>query len=104
LRKISIILLSVISAGVSAQVLLPTSETGFERQHNFNPSVIAANGIRRIVYEIIDKKDFEIAIDKNLVETYEFGQNGLLQRYYYTVVSKCIERQVTGRRESVLHQ
>jgi hypothetical protein len=101
LRKLVLIFIVLISQRSWAQVLLPTPETGFEKQHHFNPAVIAANNIRKITYEIIDKKDFEIAVDKNLVETYEFNDKGFLQRYYYTVVSKCIERQVMGRRGKI---
>jgi hypothetical protein len=78
-----------------AQVLLPTSETAFEQQHNFNPVFIKAKGVRKIVFEIIDKKDFEVAVDKSLTETYEFNENGLVSRYYYTTIAKTLERQVT---------
>jgi hypothetical protein len=80
-----------------AQVLLPTPETAFEPQHYFNPALIKARSIKRIVFEIIDKKDYEVAVDKNLMETYEFNPDGLLSRYYYTTIVKTIERQVITR-------
>lgn len=84
-------------------MLLPTSETAFEQQHNFNPTVIKQNGIKKITFEIIDKKDFEVAVDKNLVETYEFNADGFLTRYYYTNISKTIEKHIPvyGRRGHV---
>jgi hypothetical protein len=98
LRKIFVIAFTAFALHGGAQVLMPTHETGFQPQHHFNPEVIARNNIRKITYDIIDKKDFEIAIDKNLVETYEFYPDGLLQRHYYTVISKCIQKEVIGRR------
>lgn len=44
--------------------------------------------VRKITFEIVDKKDYEIPIDKNLVETYEFDTNGPLSRFYFTNISK----------------
>jgi len=43
----------------------------------------------------MDKKDFEVAVDKSLTETYEFNGDGKLSRYYYTTIVKTNERQVT---------
>jgi hypothetical protein len=80
---------------VSAQVLLPTPETAFEPQHNFNPTLIRNKSIKRITFEIIDKKDYEVAVDKSLTENYEFNSDGQLTRYYFTTISKTIERHVT---------
>lgn len=82
---------------LKAQVLLPTPETAFEPQHNFNPDLIKSKNIRKITFEILDKKDFEVAVDKNLIETYEFNAEGLLSRYYFTTIVKTFERQVTFR-------
>lgn len=79
---------------MKAQVLLPTTETAFETQHNFNPEIIKSKGIKKITFEILDKKDFEVAVDKNLVETYEFNNDGNLSRFYFTVIVKTIERQI----------
>lgn len=87
-----------------AQILLCTPETAFEVQHNFNSDLIKKKNIKKITFEIVDKKDFEIPIDKNLVETYEFTETGKLSRFYYTTVAKTIEKQTTimvngGRRK-----
>lgn len=76
-------------------MLIPTPETAFEPQHHFNPELIRKKGIKRITFDILDKKDFEVAVDKNLVENYEFNSDGLLSRYYYTTIARTIERQVT---------
>jgi hypothetical protein len=96
LKKLIIVLLSV-PVFITAQVLLPTTETAFEKQHNFNPDIIKKKGIRKITFEIIDKKDFEVAVDKNLVETYEFNGDGLLSRYFYTNLVKSVDRVVAVR-------
>ncbi|PBQ33083.1 hypothetical protein CNR22_15280 [Sphingobacteriaceae bacterium] len=78
-----------------AQVLIPTPETAFELQHNFNPEVIKQKGIKKITFEIIDKKDFEVAVDKSLIETYEFNAEGRLSRFYFTIIVKTNEKQIT---------
>lgn len=79
--------------------MLPTPETAFEaQQHNFNPEIIRSRGIKKITFEIIDKRDFEVAEDKNLTESYEFNADGNLSRYYYTTIVKSIERQVSSGR------
>lgn len=78
-----------------AQVLIPTPETALEPQHNFNPQVIKQKGIKKITFEIIDKKDFEVAVDKSLTETYEFNTDGKISRFYYTTIVKTNEKQVT---------
>jgi hypothetical protein len=80
---------------VNAQVLVPTAETAFEPMHHFNPGLISSKGIRKITFEILDKKDFQTAEDKRLVEVYEFNNAGQLSRYYYTTISKTFERVVT---------
>jgi len=77
------------------QILCPTPETAFEIQHNFNSELIKMKNIKRITFEVVDKKDFELVIDKNLVETYEFNNNGQLSRFYYTSIIKTIEKQTT---------
>lgn len=98
LRKITFITLGFLAAvNLSAQVLLPTPETAFEPQHHFNPLVIKSKGIKRIVFEILDKKDFEVAVDQNLMETYQFNADGLLSRYYFTTIVKTVEKQVAAR-------
>lgn len=78
-----------------AQVLLPTTESAFQTQHNFNPEVIRTKGIKKIVFEIIDKKDFEVAVDKSLTECYEFNPEGNLARFYFTAIVRTNERQFT---------
>ncbi|MBS1651655.1 MAG: hypothetical protein JSU07_06555 [Bacteroidetes bacterium] len=90
-----ILLFTVKSYVVLAQVLLPTFESAFDKQHRFNPDVIKSKSIKRIIYEISDKKDFEEVVNKKLTETYEFNEQGFLTRYYYTTIAKTIEKQIT---------
>lgn len=78
-------------------MLVPTAETAFELNHNFNSTLIREKGIRKITYEIIDKKDFEVPVDKSLTEVYEFNADGLLSRYYYTTIVKSIQKEVRTR-------
>lgn len=78
-----------------AQVLLPAPESAFEPQHNFNRVFVKSRNIKRIVFDIIDKKDFEAPVDRSLTETYEFDAEGRVTRYYYTVISRTVERQIT---------
>jgi hypothetical protein len=56
--------------------------------------VIKRNNIKRITFEIIDKKDFEVAVDKSLSESYEFNGDGLISRYYYTNIVKTVEKHI----------
>lgn len=93
IKNLSIFLLSLIAFCVKAQILNPTPESAFEVQHNFNYNLIKQKGIKKITFEIADKKDFETVVDKNLVETYEFNDSGVLTRFYYTNVVKTIEKQ-----------
>jgi hypothetical protein len=106
-RKIFSLLLIICVCAVHAQVLVPAPETAFEPQHHFNPPLIKQKGIRRITFEIVDKKDFEVAVDKSLIETYEFDAEGRLSRHYYTNVVKTLEKQVTvynrKRRKTSVH-
>jgi hypothetical protein len=95
LSKFFFIALSFFVLTSGAQVLIPTAESAFEPQHNFNPELIKLKGIKRITFEIIDKKDFEIAVDKSLTETYEFNPDGKLSRFYYTTIVKTNEKQIT---------
>lgn len=92
------------TATTSAQILVAAPETAFEIQHSFNSSLIREKNIKKITFEILDKKDFEVPVDKNLVETYEFNAAGQLSRFYYTSIVKTIEKQTTvnasrGRRK-----
>jgi hypothetical protein len=95
LTKPILIFLIFAASLAGAQVLIPTPESAFEKQHPFNPAIIKTKGIRRICFEIIDKKDFEVAIDKSLTEMYEFNDSGQLARHYYTNVVRTIEKHVT---------
>jgi len=95
LNKFILIVVIFFSLTIRSQVLVPTPETAFDVQHPFNPEVIKARGIRKITFEIIDKKDFQVAVDKSLTEIYEFNTEGLLSRHYYTTIVKTMEKHIT---------
>lgn len=78
---------------MNAQVLLPNYESAFEKQHAFNQKIIKQHAIKRITFDIIDKKDFEVAVDKNLTEVYEFNDSARLGRYYYTAIARAHEKE-----------
>ena len=79
----------------SAQIFIPTANNAFVKEFTFNSQSIKNNQIRKIIFEIVDKKDYQIAVDKHLIEHYEFNNNGYLTRYYYTDIVKTIEKQIT---------
>ena len=45
-------------------------------------------------------------MDRSLVETYEFNNDGLLTRYYYTNIARTVEKHISvqGRRGQISHQ
>lgn len=94
-KNICIFLLACFAFYSKAQILLCTPESAFEIQHNFNSDLIKKKNIKKITFEIMDKKDFEAPVDKDLVETYEFNESGKLARFYYTNIIKTIEKQTT---------
>ena len=80
------------SSGAS-QTLLPTAETAFESQLPFNIEYIKSQHIKSITFDIIDKKDLQVAEDKGLLNYYEFNSVGLLTRFYYTSIIKVIQKE-----------
>lgn len=75
------------------QTLLPTAETAFDIQLPFNKSYIKQNNIKSITFDIIDKKDLQVAEDKGLLNYYQFNKDGQLTRFYYTVISKIVQKE-----------
>lgn len=74
-------------------MLVPSHSSAFGPLLEFNSDFIKDRKIRSITFDIIDKKDFEVAIDKNLMNYYEFNSNGQLSRFYYTTIVKTIEKE-----------
>lgn len=89
----SIVLILFFWKATAQSVLVPTPNSAFAPLLEFNADFIKQNHVRTITFDIIDKKDFAVAEDKNLVNYYEFGTNGLLLRFYYTTVAKTIEKE-----------
>lgn len=76
-----------------AQTLIPTAESAFENQLPFNTEYIKSQKIKSITFDIIDKKDLQVAEDKGLLTYYEFNPNGLLTRFYNTSIVKVIQKE-----------
>ena len=87
------ILFSFILLISHAQTLKPTPKSAFEPLLSFNTEFIKSKKIRSITFDIIDKKDFETPVDKNLMHYYEFDTTGLLKRFYFTNIVKTIEKE-----------
>ena len=79
---------------LAAQLIIPDYTTVFKKEYGFSPQYIKKNQIKKVVFEILDKKDYEAPVDKSLVEHYEFNYNGYITRFYYTDIVKVIEKQV----------
>lgn len=84
---------TVVTLRVSAQMLLPSYNNTADKYPNFNPEYIRKHNIKTITFDIIDKKDLQVAVDKGLVNYYEFNKEGLLTRFYYTVIAKTITQE-----------
>ena len=78
---------------LGSQTLIPTAENAFENQLPFNTEYIKAQKIKSITFDIIDKKDLQVAEDKGLLTYYEFNSNGLLTRFYNTSIIKTIQKE-----------
>lgn len=95
MRKIKRYVLLLFSVGIlKAQFFIPLPQNAFSKEFAFYQKSIRDNQIKRITFEILDKKDFEIPVNKNLTEFYEFNPEGKVTKYYYTDVIKVIEKQI----------
>jgi len=77
----------------TAQTLIPLAESAFENQLPFNTEYIKTHNIKSITFDILDKKDLQVAEDKGLLNYYEFNDDGLLKRFYYTSIAKIIQKE-----------
>jgi hypothetical protein len=88
------VLVFFLFADLHAQVLAPSLQNTADNIPNFNFKEIKKLKIKTIVFDLVDKKDFQVAEDKDLSRHYEFDTLGRLTRCYYTVVSRIIEKEV----------
>lgn len=63
----------------------------FEKFPVFDSNYIKQHRIQKIIFDIIDKKDWQEAEDKNLTEIYEFYPDGKIKRQYFTSIKKVIQ-------------
>ncbi len=76
-----------------SQTLIPLPESAFEMQLPFNTEYIKSQKIKSITFDILDKKDMQVAEDKGLLNYYEFSPLGKLTRFYYTSIAKVIQKE-----------
>ncbi len=88
-----LILFLILFSFTSAQQFVPPPPNNADNIPNFNFSEIKTRKIKSIVYDVVDKKDFQIAEDKDLSRHYEFDSLGRLTRCYYTVISRIIQKE-----------
>ncbi len=81
------------SVVVFSQTLLPNAELAFSNILPFNSDYIKQQGIKSITFDIIDKKDLQVAEDKGLLNYYEFNSTGKLNRFYYTSIYKVVQKE-----------
>ena len=88
--KAAIIIFVLLVSPVLAfsQLILPSTNSGFDEYPNFNFEYIKKQKIKNIVFDILDKKDLQVAVDKGLIHNYDFDAQGRLTRFYYTVIGK----------------
>ena len=78
---------------VKAQLIIPGNSGNTENSFSFNADEIKKQKIKVIVFEMVDKKDFQIVENKDLSRHYEFNEEGKLKRSYYTVIKKIIQKE-----------
>lgn len=89
-----LILFFVISLySVKAQLFYPPVQNIADNIPDFNAEEIKKRHIRSIVFDMVDKKDFQVAEDKDLSRHYEFDSLGRITRSYYTVIKRIIQKE-----------
>jgi len=92
LRKYFLILFIGLQAILCAQIIVPYYRFMADDAPCFNTSEIKKRKIKSIVFDMVDKKDFQVAEDRDLSKHYEFDSLGRLTRSYYTVIKKIIQK------------
>jgi len=77
----------------SAQVFHPPIQHIADNIPDFNFAEIKKRKIKAIVFDMVDKKDFQVAEDKDLSRHYEFDSLGRITRSYYTVIKRIIQKE-----------
>ncbi len=91
------LLLMLIAFQTPAQLIKTSINPGFDEYPNFNFTFIKEHKIKEIVFDILDKKDLEVAVDKGLMHYYEFDTQGRLSRFYYTTIGKTTVKEYQSK-------
>jgi len=78
---------------IRGQVFNPPIQHIADNIPDFNFSEIKKRKIKEIVFDMVDKKDWQVAEDRDLSRHYEFDSLGRITRCYYTVVSRIIQKE-----------
>lgn len=88
-----LLFLFLIHLTTKAQLIIPGNGGNTENSFSFNSAEIKNRKIKTIIFEIVDKKDFQVVENKDLSRHYEFDDEGRLKRSYYTVIKKIIQKE-----------
>lgn len=100
--RILLILILLRTFVCDAQLFSFEPEVLFEQFPVFNSSYIQQQRIRRIIFDIIDKKDWQEAEDKDITEVYEFNTDGKLKRKYFTSIKKIIQYETHNKKHKTV--
>ncbi len=93
MRALKYIFLTWISSFcLQAQIFHPPIQHIADNIPDFNAGEIKKRKIKSIVFDMVDKKDFQVAEDKDLSRHYEFDSLGRITRSYYTIIRRIIQK------------
>jgi hypothetical protein len=91
--RASLLLFALGAMMAQAQIFYPPLQHVADNIPEFNFSEIKKRKIKSIVFDMVDKKDFQVAEDKDLSRHYEFDSLGRLTRAYYTIIRRIIQKE-----------
>lgn len=84
----------LLAAGFAhAQIFYPPVQHLADNIPEFNFQEIKKRKIKSIMFDMVDKKDFKVAEDKDLSRHYEFDSLGRITRAYYTIIKRIIQKE-----------
>lgn len=93
MRLFVFLLLCIFTFQLKSQVFHPPIQHIADNIPDFNFQEIKKRKIRSIIFDMVDKKDFQVAEDRDLSRHYEFDTLGRITRSYYTVVRRIVQKE-----------
>lgn len=87
------VVFTLAAVAARAQIFRPPLQHIADNLPEFNVPEIKKHKIRTIVFDMVDKKDFQVAEDKDLSRHYEFDSLGRITRAYHTVIRRIIQKE-----------